>query len=133
MALALRSCSSLPLHLILRHASSHLGALNHRRPPSARLQSSAAAASSYKEAAAGNNDGIIAAAATCAPVEVDAAAAEQLAEKAARRGALPGYPHEDEGRPSHPKEGNNRDMLSSNPSPPGPPVQGSGGNGGAHN
>jgi len=87
-----------------------------------------AAASSYKDAA-WKNDGIIAAAATCAPVEVDAAAAadEQLGK--ARNGALPGYPHE--GRPSPPKEGNRRDFMS-NPSPPGPPVEGSGGNGGAH-
>ena len=126
--MALASRSSLPLQL-LRYASSHLSALYHRRPPSARLQLSAAA-SSYKEAAGNDGDGIIAAAATCAPVEVDAAAAadEQLGK--ARRGALLGYPHE--GRPSQPKEGNLRDMLSSNPSPPGPPVEGSGGNGGAH-
>ena len=125
--MALASRSSLPLQL-LRYASSHLGVLYHRRPPSARLQLSAAA-SSYKDAT-GKNDGIIAAAATCAPAEVDAAAAadEQLGK--ARRGGLSGYPHE--GRPSQPKEGNLRDMLSSNPSPPGPPVEGSGGNGGAH-
>jgi hypothetical protein len=126
MALALRSCTSLPLQL-LRYASSHshLGALYHRRLPSARLQLRAAA-SSYKDAA--GNDGIIAAATTCAPVEVDAAAAaEQLGK--ARRGALPCYP--DEGRHNPPKEGNRRDIMS-NPSPPGPPVEGSGGNGGAH-
>jgi hypothetical protein len=127
MALASRSCSSLPLQL-LRYAPSHLdlGALYHRRPPSARLQLSAAA-SSYKEAA--GNDGTIAAAATRAPVAVDAAAAadEKLAK--ARRGALPGYP--EEGRPSQPKEGNRRDIMS-NPSPPGPPAEGSGGNGGGH-
>ena len=125
--MALASLSSLLLQL-LRYVSSHLGALYHRRPPSARLQLSAAA-SSYKEAAGNDGDGIIAAAATCAPVEVDAAAAadEQLGK--ARRGALLGYPHE--GRPCQPKEGNCRDIMS-NPSPPGPPVEGSGGNGGAH-
>jgi len=125
--MALASLSSLLLQL-LRYVSSHLGALYHRRPPSARLQLSAAA-SSYKEAAGNDGDGIIAAAATCAPVEVDAAAAadEQLGK--ARRGGLSGYPHE--GRPSPPKEGNRRDFMS-NPSPPGPPVEGSGGNGGAH-
>jgi len=124
--MALPSRSSLPIQL-QRYAPSHLGALYHRRPPSARLQLSAAA-SSYKDAA--GNDGIIASSATSAPVEVDAAAAadEQLGK--ARRGGLSGYPHE--GRPSQPKEGNRRDMLSSNPSPPGPPVEGSGGNGGAH-
>ena len=124
--MALASRSSLLLQL-LRYASSHLGALYHHRPPFARLQLSAAA-SSYKDAA-GKNDGIIDAAATCAPAEVDAAAAadEQLGK--ARRGGLSGYPHE--GRPSQPKEGNRRDFMS-NPSPPGPPVEGFGGNGGAH-
>ena len=123
--MALASLSSLLLQL-LRYVSSHLGALYHRRPPSARLQLSAAA-SSYKDAA--GNDGIIASSATSAPVEVDAAAAadEQLGK--ARRGALLGYPHE--GRPCQPKEGNCRDIMS-NPSPPGPPMEGSGGNGGAH-
>ena len=124
--MALASLSSLLLQL-LRYVSSHLGALYHRRPPSARLQLSAAA-SSYKDAA-WKNDGIIAAAATCAPVEVDAAAAadEQLGK--ARRGALLGYPHE--GRPCQHKEGNCRDIMS-NPSSHGPPVEGSGGNGGVH-
>ena len=123
--MALASLSSLLLQL-LRYVSSHLGALYHRRPPSARLQLSAAA-SSYKDAA--GNDGIIASSATSAPVEVDAAAAadEQLGKPG--KGALPGYPHE--GRPSPPKEGNRRDIMS-NLSPPGPPVEGFGGNGGAH-
>ena len=123
--MALASRSSLLLQL-LRYASSHLGALYHRRPPSARLQLSTAA-SSYKDAA--GNDGIIASSATSAPVEVDMAAAanEQLGK--ARKGALPGYPHE--GRPSPPKEGNRRDIML-NPSPPGPPVEGSGCNGGVH-
>ena len=123
--MALASRSSLLLQL-LRYATSHLGALYHHRPPFARLQLSAAA-SSYKDAA--GNNGIIASTVMSAPVEVDAAAADDEQLGKARNGALPGYPHE--GRPSPPKEGNRRDIMS-NPSPPGPPVEGFGGNGGAH-